>query len=677
MFRVRRKEIMTKRILVFLLSAAMLLSVFSACAKTKNDNAETSDSPAELTDYHTWTLQSREMDTFNILQSQSGANNGILANCLDSLLTNDTSGRLIANVADTWNTDDNGATWTFHIRDGVKWVDYHGNEMADCTAEDWLWGLEWVLNFWKNNASNTSMPIEMIAGAGDYYTYTKGTTAESKPEEIAAFEAICTKYNLPATPLTADEAKALGLDIFLKMVGIEAPDKSTLIYHCIGTRSYFPTVTTTTCLYPASHALIEKLGVDGFLACTWENMWYTGPYTITSFTQGNEKVLTKNPNYWNPDCKRFNTITYKMVESNDVAFQMYQNGELDQVSLTESNLQTISKAENNPYHDYLCEAPATSYSYSFHFCYDKKMTDGSPDINWNTAIVNEDFRLAWYYGLDLTAYLARTNAIHPLKCANYTYSAAALSVMSDGTDYTQVVRNKLGLQLPTDTYNRTDKDKFAQYKKQATEALTAKGVVFPIVADYYISGSDQTALDNATVLKQIFTDCLGDDFVQLNIKTYISSLSKEVRTPQLGSFYITGWSADYGDPQNFLGQETYGEDNAFFAVGYSKVNNLTDPDLISTYKEFTDLVHKANATVDDMDARYNAYADAEVFLIEHALVIPAYINVPWELTHVNDFSKPRASYGVQPARIVNWGTSVDGYSTEQYAALAAAAGQGK
>ena len=32
-------------------------------------------------------------------------------------------------------------------------------------AEDWLYGLEWVLNFAKNDAVNTSMPIEMIQGA--------------------------------------------------------------------------------------------------------------------------------------------------------------------------------------------------------------------------------------------------------------------------------------------------------------------------------------------------------------------------------------------------------------------------------------------------------------------------------------------------------------------------------
>ena len=62
------------------------------------------------------------------------------------------------------------------------------------------------------------------------------------------------------------------------------------------------------------------------------------------------------------------------------------------------------------------------------------------------AIANENFRLALYYGLDVTDYLARTNFIHPLSCQNYCYTANAVSVTSEGKDYTQLVRDELGLQ---------------------------------------------------------------------------------------------------------------------------------------------------------------------------------------------------------------------------------------
>ena len=80
-----------------------------------------------------------------------------------------------------------------------------------------------------------------------------------------------------------------------------------------------------------------------FKAMNNENMWYNGPYTMTSYIQGNEKVFTKNPLYWDTECKLFNTVTIKMVESSDVAFQLYQAGDLDYVDLTESALTTICK----------------------------------------------------------------------------------------------------------------------------------------------------------------------------------------------------------------------------------------------------------------------------------------------------------------------------------------------
>ena len=67
---------------------------------------------------------------------------------------------------------------------------------------------------------------------------------------------------------------------------------------------------------------------------------------------------------------------------------------------------------------------------------------------------------------------------------------------------------------------RLDAEKAEEYKQQAIEELSAMGVTFPIEADYYIVGSDQAALDSANVLSQIFSDCLGDDYVKLNIKTF-------------------------------------------------------------------------------------------------------------------------------------------------------------
>lgn len=608
-------------------------------------------SAEEIKNFRNYETQAREMETFCYHYSQAAVDLNVLSNCYEHLLTNDSKGQLIPAAAKDFSSPDGGQTWVFHLKEGITWVDYKGEYMADCTSEDWLTGLEWVLNYAKNKSANTSMPIEMITGAADYYNYTKELT-ETEGE---------------------DAAKALGLDKFLEMVGIEAPDDYTLIYHCVDKLAYFPSVATYNCLAPLSADLIAEIGVDGYFGATYETMWYNGPYTITNYIYQNEKVLTKNESYINKDSvKLFDTVTIKMVESIDVAYEMFANGELDQIQLSASKLKTISEDENNPFHNYLVERRPTKYSYQIHLCYDKKNEDGTPDTAWNTAVANENFRLALYYGLDATNYLARTNSINPLSCQNFCYTANVVAVNSQGVDYTQLVRDEMGLQYSTEKFARYDADKAAAYKAAAIEELKAAGVELPVKMAYYISGSSTTAKENADVFANLIKTCLGDDLVVLDTKTYVSKLNTEVRDPQLASIYINGWGADFADPINFLGQETYGEDNAYYSQYYSKINNATDEKLIAEYKEFTELVNAAKAITDDTDARYAAFAKAEAYMLEHAFAIPWSYEVVWAITRVNDYSKIYTAYGNQSERYVNWETKADGYYTQaEYAEFAA------
>ena len=624
-----------KKYLSFVLALVLVLTSIAFTA-----------SADEIKDLRAYETIAREMETWCYHYSQAAVDLNVLSNFYDHLLTNDANGALVPCVAKEWSSPDGGQTWIFKLNEGVTWVDYQGNYKADCTAQDWITGLEWVLNYGKNQAANTSMPIEMIKGAGDYYAYTK--------------------------ELGEEEAKKLGTEKFLEMVGLEAPDDYTLIYHCVDKLSYFPSVACYNCLAPLSAKLIEEIGVDGYFGADYTTMWYNGPYTCSEYIYQNEKVLSKNEAYWNKDnVKLFDTVTIKMVESVDVAFQWFSAGDLDYIDLNQANLSTIYNNEGNEFHDNLVEARPTKYSYQMHFCWDKKNEDGSADTNWNTAIANENFRLALYYGLDITDYLARTNFIHPLSCQNYCYTANAVSVNSEGKDYTQMVRDELGLQYDSEKFVRADAAKAAEYKAKAIEELTAAGVELPVKMTHYIMGSNQTAKDSADTLAQIISDCLGDDLVVLEIRTYVSKLNTEVRDPQLASIYINGWGADFADPVNFLGQETYGDDNAYYSKAYSKINNATDKKLIATYKEFTDMVNTAKAITDDLDARYAAFAKAEAFWIQHALTIPWSYEVTWKVTSINEYSKIYTAYGNQSERYVNWETNSDLYTTEDYEAFKA------
>ena len=646
------------RVMALLLASMLTLTGCGGSQETGEENTtsgeagdteqkEEASSENEIKDLVIPMAVSRELETFNILYAQRQEDSENLTNLVDGLLEVDTKGKLVPAIAKEWGTEDGGLTWTFKLREGVKWVDVNGQEKADCNAQDFATGLEWVLNFHKNDSTNTSMPLEMIKGAKEYYEYTKTLSAEE------------------AYALNAGEGSK-----FREMVGFETPDDYTVVYHCLAPKPYFDSLGTYNCLYPAPQALIDEMGVENYKAINNETMWYNGCYTMTSYLQGNEKIFTKNPLYWDTEAKLFDTVTYKMVESGDISFQLYESGEVDYVALGEARINTIANNPDDPLYQYMIPDVPSKHSYQFHFNYNKNKEDGSPDTNWNNAIANEAFRKTWYHGLDLTNYFKRTNAIDPMVCENNFYTMKGLCYTSDGTDYVELVRKELGLAEENgETPVRIDAEKTAKYKKQAMEELSALGVTFPVEVDYYIIASNQTALDSATVLKQCFSDGLGDDFVKLNIKTYIKSLRQEVLNPHLQSFVLNGWGADYGDPQNFLGQELYGYDNADYSANYSFINEVTaeteaNKQLINTYKEYTKMVEEANEITDDLDARYAAYAKAEAYMLDHVLVLPCNYGIGWALGKVDNDSKMNAMFGIQNNKMKNWETNVNGYTSE-------------
>ena len=94
-------------------------------------------------------------------------------------------------------------------------------------------------------------------------------------------------------------------------------------------------------------------------------------------------------------------------------------------------------------------------------------------------------------------------------------------------------------------------------------------------------------------------------------------------------------------------------------------------ELIAAYKEFSALVNEAKV-INDLDARYAAFAKAEACMLDHCLVVPAYVNVGWTLTKVNPYSQIYCAYGMMTYRYVNYDSNSDGYTTAEVEELKAA-----
>ena len=644
-------------------------SLLAACGEKSNNTgngaaasgaaAPNSTGATPLKEFISFESGNRELESWNMLYTQKAEDANVVTNLWDGLLSFDRYGKVVPAIASSWEHNEDATVWTFHLRDDVDWVDCNGEVKAHLTSKDFLVGFEWVMNAIKNEANNTSMPNDTIVGAYEYYELTK-------------------EAGDAAADMTYEDMLAAG-------VGIEAPDDYTLVFTCPNACPYFDTVAAYNSFYPVAPALIEELGVDGFRSCDNTTMWYNGPYVVEEYIQGNTKSYIPNPNYYDAaNVSRFERFTVTMISDGSISLQLYQSRELDEVDLGESNITTIQSDPSNEYNQQLCEKRAKKFSYCFIFNYDKKNTDGTPDENWNKAIANKAFRQCFSKGMVLNKFFARYNPINPLKCENDFFTMKGLCYTSDGTDYTNLVAKEMG--LDGEAYDgktmkrlRANNGDITELKKQAMEELSAIGVTFPVHCSYYILAGSTSALDSATVLKQCFTDSFGDDFIVLDINTFVSSTMKEVVAPKLQSFVHMGWGADFGDPINFLTQIIVHDDNAYYSCNMTNIAGIVNngpasyqKDLVASYEKFTDLVNEGRAIVDDTDARYAAFAKAEAYFLDENLIFPTVYDITWCLTHVNEYSKINAMYGPCNYKAVNWETSEEAYTTEQYDEFAAA-----
>ena len=644
-------------------------SLLAACGEKSNNTgngaaasgaaAPNSTGATPLKEFISFESGNRELESWNMLYTQKAEDANVVTNLWDGLLSFDRYGKVVPAIASSWEHNEDATVWTFHLRDDVDWVDCNGEVKAHLTSKDFLVGFEWVMNAIKNEANNTSMPNDTIVGAYEYYELTK-------------------EAGDAAADMTYEDMLAAG-------VGIEAPDDYTLVFTCPNACPYFDTVAAYNSFYPVAPALIEELSVDGFRSCDNTTMWYNGPYVVEEYIQGNTKSYIPNPNYYDAaNVSRFERFTVTMISDGSISLQLYQNRELDEVDLGESNITTIQSDPSNEYNQQLCEKRAKKFSYCFIFNYDKKNTDGTPDENWNKAIANKAFRQCFSKGMVLNKFFARYNPINPLKCENDFFTMKGLCYTSDGTDYTNLVAKEMG--LDGEAYDgktmkrlRANNGDITELKKQAMEELSAIGVTFPVHCSYYILAGSTSALDSATVLKQCFTDSFGDDFIVLDIETFVSSTMKEVVAPKLQSFVHMGWGADFGDPINFLTQIIVHDDNAYYSCNMTNIAGIVNngpasyqKDLVAAYEKFTDLVNEGRAIVDDTDARYAAFAKAEAYFLDENLIFPTVYDITWCLTHVNEYSKINAMYGPCNYKAVNWETSEEAYTTEQYDEFAAA-----
>lgn len=579
-------------------------------------------------------LYARQPATLNYLICSADPDLYHGTHCVDTLVEYDSRGKIREGLATSWEWDADTLTWTFHLRD-ENWVDYTGAVLGPVTAQDFVDALAYLLN--PDYASGTaSLVTPYVAGAEDYYNYcvwrnnaNNGTVAEDG-----------TTYTIDAagtvTLTAADGSTTTCPAVDFSSVGVAAVDEHTLTYTLNYDFPGFLSLLNYAPFEPAYGPMLAELG-DQFCTSA-ETACSCGAFYLAEYTPLESWVMKKNPENYDKDNVYIDTIRYIYNQEALISGpEMVRRGEIDQATIS-SDILDSWLADDTTKDMVSMERPETgkSYFYFFNFLpyahqFPNWNTTGvdaqyQPD-NWAKAVNSTNFRKAFLYAINPAVTLAVTA---PEGYENYklhTITPPSFCADSKGVDYTECG----ALAKVTDHFNEATAK---QYRDAAVQELTAAGATFPIKVQYPYNPAVVDWDKQCQVFKQQIEGVLNDgfDFVDIIITQGPSdNFLNAVRRAGAYEFMSYYWGADYSDPET----EVYpfyqeagdrGTCYAFLRTGVEDgIITGETADYVMTYM---DMVEKAKAITADLDARYAAFAEAEAYLIENALVIPLSLPVP-------------------------------------------------
>ena len=289
----------------------------AACGGSKSGSTATSGSAAGSTAGGTntagFTVQyGSNPETLDpALNSAIDGANTIITIFEPLLLINENN-EVIGGQAESWEASEDGLTWTFTMRDGLKWSDG-----TDLNAKDFEYSFKRMVD------PNTAAPYaETCLGMIDGFEEAAGfpdadgnPTAEPNPDAL----------NVKAS----DDGKTLTI---------------VLSYPC----SYFDKMAAFATMSPVQQATVEA---NGDAWCTSPDTFVSnGPYMITDWTPSERIVLTKNPNYvggWDSSKIVSDTITLLLLEDSSASYAAYNSGEAQLIKdVPTDEIPSLTKAED-------------------------------------------------------------------------------------------------------------------------------------------------------------------------------------------------------------------------------------------------------------------------------------------------------------------------------------------
>ncbi len=633
-----------KKYFTTLLSAVMALALAACGGSTGTDTATpagneggaaASGSVADIKLADTKNLvevTSYELQSMDYVVSAKTEDHEYNANFVDGLLENDTYGNLKDCIAESYEQSEDGLKWTFHLKKGVMWVTADGEEYDEVKAEDFVTGLRHGAEF----NSETGWLLEgVIAGYTDYY--------EGEDYSDAAWE----------------------------KVGIKAVDDYTLEFTLEAPAPYFPSMTCYAVLYPINKTFLEgkgagcKLGSPDLEACEFgvvqpDSILYNGGFLLESNDLKSSTVLVKNQAYWDAENVHLDSVK-RIYDDGSDPYSVIRGFEAGTYAASPiSPLWEDFDAYMSKYDGYVNASLPDHSTFGVVFNMNRQVFDqsnyceGDPAANENThkAILNENFRKALRAAYDVKAYNMVTSpesiALSMIRNIN---NDSNIVRTSDGRAYGELVNEAYN--AATDTPADLSDGQYAWLNKEEAlkyiEAAKADGIEFPVHLDMLVDETSKARSDRGRSMKDsIEANTDGQIIIELVMRDSdtVTNIAYRNNDPAAMDYDIstfTGWGPDYADPKTFV--DIYSPVTGYYMKSMGLENGLegaADEEIKRAVglAEYEELYKAADAIVDDMDARYEAFAKADAELVESAFYIPTSTNTrSVRVSHVVPFTR--------------------------------------
>ena len=579
---------------VLLATSALLLSagVLVACSGGK------SGSSGEQTFSYVYTT---DPDTLDYSISNKKSTSEFTGNAVDGLLEVDKYGNLIPSLAKDWTVSKDGLTYTYKLREGVKWMTSEGEEYGEVKAQDFVTGLQHAAD---KKSSALYLVQKSVKGLDDYVS---GKTKD------------------------------------FSTVGIKAIDDYTVQYTLSQPESFWNSKTTMGILMPVNEEFLKSKGDDYGQGTSPSSILYCGPYLIKSITSKSSAILEKNPTYWDAENVKISKVklTYYDGQDSESLIRGFDNGDytVARVFPNGSNYKSVEKKHK----DDIVYTDQGSSTYNLSFNIDRqayeitKKTTDAQKASTKKAILNKDFRQAIMFAFNRKAYVAQTNGeAGANKVIRNTFTPPNF-VQIDGKQFGDAVEKDLeaygdewkGVSVADgkDTlYNPTKaKEEFAKAKAD----LQAQGVEFPIHLDLPTSSTYTEGIKQVQSFKQSVESTLGAENIVIDLNMVseddlqrVTYFAENASQQDWDLNNNLGWGPDYTDPSSYIDITSgkSGENaNAYFGFDAGTDNAAAKA---AGFDEYDQLIEDAQKENTDVNKRYEKYAAAQAWLTDSALLIP-------------------------------------------------------